>query len=102
MLILTRRIGETLRIGDEVSLTVLGVQGSQVRIGADAPREISVHREEIYQRIQEEKNPQAPTATPPQPEKGATYYSTEGQQTTASTKKTPNVIVKKKRVIANI
>ncbi len=56
MLILTRRIGETLRIGDDVSLTVLGVQGNQVRIGADAPKEVAIHREEIYRRIQKEKN----------------------------------------------
>lgn len=52
MLILTRRIGETVMIGDEVSITILGVKGSQVRLGIAAPKQITVHREEIYLRIQ--------------------------------------------------
>ena len=55
MLILTRRVGETLMVGDEVSITVLGVKGNQVRIGVNAPKTVAVHREEIYQRIQNEK-----------------------------------------------
>ncbi|WP_322627938.1 carbon storage regulator CsrA [Halothiobacillus sp.] len=54
MLILTRRIGEVLRVGDDVSITVLGIKGNQVRIGIDAPKDVSVHREEIYQRIKNE------------------------------------------------
>lgn len=56
MLILTRRVGETLMIGDDVTITVLGVKGNQVRIGINAPKDVPVHREEIYQRIKEEKD----------------------------------------------
>lgn len=56
MLILTRRIGETLMIGDEVTVTVLGVKGNQVRIGVTAPQDVSVHRQEVYEKIQKESS----------------------------------------------
>jgi carbon storage regulator len=55
MLILTRRVGETVMIGDDVTVTVLGVKGNQVRIGVNAPRDVAVHREEIFERIKREE-----------------------------------------------
>ena len=55
MLVITRRVNETLMVGDDVTVTVLGVKGNQVRIGVNAPREVAVHREEIYERIKSEK-----------------------------------------------
>lgn len=58
MLILTRRIGETLKIGDNVDVTILSVRGNQIRIGINAPRDVAVHREEIYTRIKEEERQQ--------------------------------------------
>ncbi|MGA8277114.1 MAG: carbon storage regulator CsrA [Rhodanobacteraceae bacterium] len=69
MLILTRRVGETLMVGDEVTVTVLGVKGNQVRIGINAPKDVAVHREEIYQRIKRERDS---GAAGDEPESGAT------------------------------
>ena len=64
MLILTRRVGEALMIGDNVTVTVLGIKGNQVRIGVLAPKEVGVHREEIYERIQHEKEAEGGSAPP--------------------------------------
>ena len=63
MLILTRRIGESIKIGDDVDVVVLGVDGCQVRVGISAPRELPVHREEVYQRIKRERSSQIPVLT---------------------------------------
>lgn len=64
MLILTRRVGEMLKIGDNVDVTILSVKGNQVRIGINAPKEVTVHREEIYSRIKEEQDHQPPSGLP--------------------------------------
>lgn len=80
MLILTRRVGETIVIGDDVVVTVLGIKGNQVRIGINAPKDVSVHREEIYQRIQQEKN------------------TTPAQEETAAAAPTTTVVRKKREI----
>jgi carbon storage regulator len=63
MLILTRRVGETVMIGNEVTVTVLGVKGNQVRIGVNAPKDVAVHREEIYERIKREEDDAPPSSS---------------------------------------
>jgi carbon storage regulator len=77
MLILTRRVGETVMIGDEVTITVLGVKGNQVRVGINAPKHVAVHREEIYERIKREQQGSSDGASPEgsdkAPEKSARY-----------------------------
>jgi carbon storage regulator len=65
MLILTRRVGETVMIGDEVTVVVLGVKGNQVRMGITAPRTVAVHREEIFERIKREEHDEAGSTTEP-------------------------------------
>ncbi|QJQ96876.1 MULTISPECIES: carbon storage regulator CsrA [Halomonadaceae] len=67
MLILTRRIGETLMIGDEVTVTILGVKGNQIRVGINAPKHVSVHRDEIYQRVKQEEKKQQHAAKQDKP-----------------------------------
>jgi carbon storage regulator len=64
MLILTRRVGETVMIGNDVTVTVLGVKGNQVRIGVNAPKDVAVHREEIYERIKREEDQEGRSAAP--------------------------------------
>jgi len=65
MLILTRRVGETVMIGNEVTVTVLGVKGNQVRVGVNAPKDVAVHREEIYERIKREEDQEVRSGASP-------------------------------------
>ena len=64
MLILTRRVGETVMIGNDVTVTVLGVKGNQVRVGVNAPKDVAVHREEIYERIKREGDQDSRSVSP--------------------------------------
>lgn len=88
MLILTRRVGETIVIGDDVIITVLGIKGNQVRIGINAPKDVSVHREEIYQRIQNEKKETPGAAAPvsaPAQKKEESHFTAAPVTTTTTT-----------------
>jgi carbon storage regulator len=80
MLILTRRVGESVKIGDEVTITVLGVKGNQVRLGIDAPRSVAVHREEIYRRIQREQAGGGAEHEEPQPQESHEDAGSSGRQ----------------------
>jgi carbon storage regulator len=73
MLILTRRVGETVMIGNDITVTILGVKGNQVRVGINAPKSVAVHREEIYERIKREQG--EPQSVPPHDHKSAEYAS---------------------------
>ena len=75
MLILTRRVGETVMIGDEVTVVVLGVKGNQVRMGITAPRTVAVHREEIFERIKREEHEDDGSASEPKVASGRTQAS---------------------------
>ena len=96
MLILTRRINETLIIGDDVKITVLNIQGNQVRIGIDAPKSVSVHREEIYNKIQEEKGVVADVT----PAVAPNVASIEPEQEITSNSKPVTIVIKKSRKVA--
>lgn len=96
MLILTRRINETLIIGDDVKITVLNIQGNQVRIGIDAPKSVSVHREEIYNKIQEEKGVVADVT----PAVAPNVAWIEPEQEITSNSKPVTIVIKKSRKVA--
>ncbi|NQY50499.1 MAG: carbon storage regulator CsrA [Colwellia sp.] len=100
MLILTRRINETLIIGDDVKITVLNIQGNQVRIGIDAPKSVSVHREEIYNKIQEEKGVAADVTPVDAPNVVPNVAWVEPEQEITSNSKPVTIVIKKSRKVA--
>ena len=91
MLILTRRVGETLMIGDQITVTILGVKGNQVRVGVHAPKDVSVHREEIYERIQKETDESSGPSGHATRSSAASTANSPASSSTSSAPSTPRI-----------